>query len=73
LAAGRPVVSTLVRGVSEQLNDRMNGILVAPGDPEALARGVIKATDRLSQLAAGATESTPTWSAVAEAVVAPFE
>ena len=32
-AAGRPVVSTAVRGISEQMKDGHTGVLVEPGDP----------------------------------------
>ena len=71
-AAGRPVVSTLVRGVSEQVNDGVSGVLVTPGDPVALARGVITASERLSELAAGATASSTTWVSVAHALTRPF-
>lgn len=72
-AAGRPVVSTLVRGVSEQVDDGVNGILVSPGDPLALARGLMRAAEDLAALAEGATASSSSWESVAKALTKPFE
>jgi glycosyltransferase involved in cell wall biosynthesis len=44
MAAGVPVVSTAVSGIPELIEHRVNGLLVAPEDPEALA-------DELARLA----------------------
>jgi glycosyltransferase involved in cell wall biosynthesis len=41
MAAGRPVVATRVGGVPEVVRDRGEGILVPPGDPEALAAALV--------------------------------
>jgi len=41
LAAGRAVVATDIPGCREVIVDEENGLLVAPGDPEALAAAVI--------------------------------
>ena len=49
LRQDRPVVATAVGAVSEVLTDPAAGVVVPPGDPEALARGIEAA------LAAGAT------------------
>ena len=38
--AGKPVVATRVGGVSELVDPGVNGLLVAPGDPNALAAAV---------------------------------
>lgn len=45
LALGRPVVATAVGGVPSVVMDRVTGLLVPPGDPEALAVGVLEALD----------------------------
>ncbi|MEU3165460.1 glycosyltransferase [Streptosporangium sp. NPDC006930] len=44
LAAGVPVVSTAVGGVPHLIEDQRNGLLVKPGDPAALAEGILRAT-----------------------------
>ena len=38
MGAGLPVVATRVSGSQEAIEDGVNGCLVAPGDPAALAR-----------------------------------
>ncbi len=45
LAAGTPLVATDVRGLRELLTDGENALLVAPGDPEALAAAIIRVLD----------------------------
>jgi glycosyltransferase involved in cell wall biosynthesis len=59
LAVGTPVVATAVGGVPEIVHDGENGLLVPPGDPEALAaairRGLVE-RDRLASAAAGSVE-----------------
>ena len=40
LAVGTPVISTAVGGVVEVLEDGVNGLLVPPGDPDALAAAI---------------------------------
>lgn len=42
LAVGTPVVSTDVGGVAEVVRDGENGLLVPPGDPEALAAALAR-------------------------------
>jgi len=41
MGAGLPVVATRVSGSQEAIEDGVNGYLVAPGDPEALARAIL--------------------------------
>jgi glycosyltransferase involved in cell wall biosynthesis len=40
MAAGRPIVATDVGGVSDAVRHDENGLLVPPGDPDALARAI---------------------------------
>jgi glycosyltransferase involved in cell wall biosynthesis len=40
LAAGTPAIATRVGGVPEIVEDGVNGLLVPPGDPEALAAAI---------------------------------
>jgi glycosyltransferase involved in cell wall biosynthesis len=41
MAAGLPIVAGRVGQVAEYLEDGRSGVLVAPGDPGALARGAL--------------------------------
>lgn len=40
MAAGLPVVTTGVGALREEVEDGVNGLIVPPGDPEAIVRGV---------------------------------
>ena len=42
MGAGLPVVATRVSGSQEAIEDGVNGCLVAPGDPEVLARAILE-------------------------------
>jgi phosphatidylinositol alpha-mannosyltransferase len=42
MAAGRPIVATDIPGYREVVNDGVEGLLVAPRDPEALAAGLVR-------------------------------
>jgi glycosyltransferase involved in cell wall biosynthesis len=60
LAVGTPVVATAVGGVPEVVRDDVNGLLVAPGDAEALAAAMRRILDDdalRDRLAAAAAES----------------
>ncbi len=58
LAVGTPVIATAVGGVPEIVDDGVNGLLVEPGDPEALAGAIrrffsdVALRDRLAAAAA---------------------
>ena len=70
MMAGTPVVATRVGGLSEVVRDGLTGRLVAPGDPAALAAGVLDVLahrDTMGAAAAGHARrfrptSTPTGS-----------
>jgi glycosyltransferase involved in cell wall biosynthesis len=57
LAVGTPVVATAVGGVPEIVRDGENGVLVPPGDPQALAGGIRRALAQRDALAAAAAGS----------------
>jgi glycogen synthase len=61
---GRPVVGTRAGGVPDIVRDGVNGLLVEPEDPAALAAALQRAlSDRalLERLASGARESAGAW------------
>ncbi len=45
MASRRPVVATSVASIPEMLEDGLSGLLVPPGDPEALAEAMSKVVD----------------------------
>jgi glycosyltransferase involved in cell wall biosynthesis len=45
MAAGTPVIATAVSGIPELVRDGVNGLLVAPDDPEALADALLRMHD----------------------------
>lgn len=51
MAAGLPIIATSMGGIPEMIQDKVNGILVPPGQPEKLAQAIIKllANRRLRQ------------------------
>ena len=42
MAMPKPIVATNIDGITEQITDGVNGILVPPKDPSALAKAIIK-------------------------------
>jgi glycosyltransferase involved in cell wall biosynthesis len=54
MAVGTPVVSTRVGGLAEVVTDGVDGRLVAPGDPRALAAAVIEVLGRREEMGAAA-------------------
>jgi glycosyltransferase involved in cell wall biosynthesis len=57
--AGRPVVGSAVGGIAEAVRDGVDGILVPPGDPLALAAALCRALEptTLAALTRGAAEA----------------
>lgn len=54
MAMARPIVATRVDGIREVVRDGVTGVLVPPGDPSAIARGVeVIACDRAGALRMG--------------------
>jgi glycosyltransferase involved in cell wall biosynthesis len=71
MASGLPVVSTAVGGALEVISDRENGLLVPPGDPEALAEAILEMSQdenlrkRCQSSARQTVEERFSWEAVA--------
>jgi glycosyltransferase involved in cell wall biosynthesis len=57
MAAGTPVVATAVGGIPEVVSDGVDGLLVPPGRPDALADAVVRALERHDELGAAARTS----------------
>jgi glycosyltransferase involved in cell wall biosynthesis len=71
LRAGVPVVASRLDGIATVVQDRVNGLLVEPGDAASLASALVELehdAELLATLRRGATESAPSvleWSEVA--------
>ena len=69
---GLPVIASSVGGVSEQIEDGVDGLLVPPGDPDALADAIRRVVDdagfreRLIENGYRRLETAPTWEQVGE-------
>jgi glycosyltransferase involved in cell wall biosynthesis len=60
----RPVVASRVGGIPDLVEEHVNGLLVDPGDPEALANALVRVLDDRAlaeRLASGAQASSGLW------------
>lgn len=79
MALGRPVVATSVGGVPEVIRDGVNGLLVPPEDPAALAVGIVRLlrdrelAGRLAARGAETVEGSFTGTLMAEQILAVYE
>jgi glycosyltransferase involved in cell wall biosynthesis len=76
MAVGTPVVATAVGGLTEVVQDGVTGVLVPPGDVDALARGVVRALREGAAMGAAARRAARRFGAEAyadrvEALIAP--
>jgi glycosyltransferase involved in cell wall biosynthesis len=56
MAVGTPVVATRVGGLAEIVQDGVTGLLVEPGDPDALAGAVLRVLERRGDMGAAAAQ-----------------
>ncbi len=76
---GRAVIATSVGGLAEDIDDGVSGLLVPPGDIDALARAIVRLLDdpqlaeRLGAQAAVLARTKHSWTNVAKAMTAGFE
>ena len=57
MAAGVPVVASRVDGMTEVVEDGVTGVLVPPGDPAALAAGIVRALEARDTMGPAAREA----------------
>ena len=57
MAVGTPVVATRVGGLAEVVDDGVTGVLVEPGDPDALAAAVLDVLERREVMGAAARQA----------------
>ena len=57
MAVGTPVVATRVGGLAEVVDDGVTGLLVEPGDPEALAAAIVQVLGRREAMGAAARQA----------------
>jgi len=72
MACGKPVIATNVGGPSEIIQDQVDGILVPPSSPEAIAQQIIRLIEdrkearRLGERARETAVNRFSWRTVAE-------
>jgi glycosyltransferase involved in cell wall biosynthesis len=76
MAVGTPVVGTAVGGMGEVVDDGVTGVLVPPGDPGALAAGVVRVLDARTAMGEAARRAArrfgaDTYADRVEALIAP--
>jgi glycosyltransferase involved in cell wall biosynthesis len=57
MAVGTPVVATRVGGLAEIVDDGVTGLLVEPGEPDALAAAVLEVLGRRDAMSAAARQA----------------
>jgi glycosyltransferase involved in cell wall biosynthesis len=67
MAVGTPVVATRVGGLAEVVDDGVTGVLVEPGDPDALAAAVLDVLGRRDAMSAAARQAAQRFGADAYA------
>jgi len=67
MSAGTPVVATRVGGLAEVVRDGVDGLLVQPGDPAALATAVLGVLARREEMGAAARDNAQRFGADAYA------
>jgi glycogen(starch) synthase len=77
MAAGLPVIASRVGGIPDLVQHEVNGLLVPPGDPDALASAITRVLSQpwtAARLAAGArrTAEAYTWPELARRVAAVY-
>ena len=67
MAVGTPVVATRVGGLAEVVDDGVTGLLVEPGEPDALAAAVLEVLGRRDAMSAAARQAAQRFGADAYA------
>ena len=57
MAVGTPVVATRVGGLAEVVDDGVTGLLVEPGEPQALAAGILEVLRRREAMSGAARQA----------------